>query len=153
MSKITELPNELIYDIVMRGDISEIENFCLSNKRFNAVCEDRYRKEVEKTLNGKSNMEIYNKLNHVFVIYTDHERQENHEFYDFKKALQKFENILKNHKNNNKYTYDTSITRTKKSYSVNMHHYLDDGCHEDLTVTVVGNINKKLLENITTRFW
>lgn len=155
MSKISGLPNELIYDIILKGNMSEIESFCLANKRFNALCEDRYGKEIKKTLEGKTNMQIYDKLNKIIVIYTTNEINETNEYNNFKKASEKFEKYIKIWDKANKDEYDITYESSKNSFGIRIHPFSDDD-NNDINIYVIGagsknKILKEIVDSNTSR--
>lgn len=139
-----DLPNELIQDILNRGDLQEIRGLCTSNKFFKEHCNVISKRTLENRYGDYYKMYII--LNTYYICINTNEGQSSYaKCIGLDKVPETFKNVILS-KFEQRMQRDTDISWTldtnenTRMLSINFHYYSDVDCVMNFDVVISGDL-------------
>jgi hypothetical protein len=156
-----KLPNELIQDILQRGNLEEIEGLCESNSFFKEHCSYIIEKKFGKILDCNY-YDLYKAQNTYYICITTNEGQTRFtKALGINKVATAFRNLIS--KFDQRMQTDTNISwsidnqENTHMLSMNFHYYSDVDCVMNFDVIIQGHLKNyttcdRLQEEIVNQF-
>jgi hypothetical protein len=146
------LPNELIAEVLQRGDLQEIRGLCDSNRFFREHCNAMSKSLIEKNFNY---YELYLMLNRFHICINTNEGETAFtRTNDIKRIPNVFSNLMAR-RFSQRMQSDTDISwtiddsRNPQMMNINFHYYSDTDCILNFDVVIQGNLkNYKTCEDL-----
>lgn len=156
-----KLPNELIQDILQRGNLEEMDGLCQSNHFFKEHCSEIIKKQFGDKLD-LNYYDLYKIKNTYYICITTNEGQTRFtKSLGINKVPSAFKNLMS--KFDQRMQTDTDISWDVDSQidthmlSMNFHYYSDVDCVINFDVIIQGHLNnyktcERLQEEIVNQF-